>query len=129
MATVLDALAQHSDGAALVDLALKAGEELAAGGAILTEAEGMGGVGLRDVEEGSQLDEVDAVLSIVVVMIAGGPPNAAVAGRKLADRWSWWNVAGVAGQGSANEAFEAAFGEIGGHERLRIRWSRREQFP
>ena len=42
------------------------------------EAEGGGGIGLGGVEEGAELDEVDAVLAVVVVMVAGGPAYAAV---------------------------------------------------
>ena len=66
------------DGAAFGDLTLEAGEELAAGGAVFVEAEGGGGVGLGGVEEGVELDEVDAVLAVIVVMVAGGPADAAV---------------------------------------------------
>ena len=75
---VLDAVPEDIDGATLGDLALEAGEELAAGGAVLVEAEGGGGVGLGGVEEGAELDEVDAVLAVVVVVVAGGPVDAAV---------------------------------------------------
>ena len=82
---VLDAVAEDIDRAALRDLALETGEELAARGTVLVEAEGGGGVGLGGVEEGSELDEVDAVLAVVVVMVAGGPTDAAVAGGWFAD--------------------------------------------
>ena len=64
---VLDAVPEDVDRAALRDLALKAGEELAAGRAVLVEAEGGRGVGLGGVEEGAELDEVYAVLAVVVV--------------------------------------------------------------
>ena len=107
---VLDAVAEDGDGAAFGDLALEAGEELAAGGAVLVEAEGGGGVGLGGVEEGAELDEVDAVLAVVVVMVAGGPADAAVGGGGFADGAAGGGVAGVAGEGFADEAFEAAFG-------------------
>ena len=75
---VLDAVPKDIDGAAFGDLALEAGEALAAGGAVFVEAEGGGGVGLGGVEEGAELDEVDAVFAVVVVMVAGGPAYAAV---------------------------------------------------
>ena len=65
---VLDAVAEDFDGAAFGDLALEAGEELAAGGAVFVEAEGGGCVGLGGVEERAELDEVDAVLAVVVVV-------------------------------------------------------------
>ena len=83
---VLDAVAENIDGAALRDLALQAGEELATGGAVLVESESGGRVGLGGVEEGAQLDEIDAVLAVVVVMVAGGPADAAVAGGWFANR-------------------------------------------
>ena len=107
---VLHAVAEDGDGAVFGDLALEAGEELAAGGTVLVEAEGGGGVGLGGVEEGVELDEVDAVLAVVVVVVAGGPAYAAVSGGWLADGAAGRGVAGVAGEGLADEAFEAAFG-------------------
>ena len=112
---VPDSVAKHVDGAALVDLALETGEELAAGRAVLVETEGGGGVGFGGVEEGAELDEVDAVLAVVVVVVAGGPADAAVAGRRFADGAAGGGVAGVAGEGLADEAFEACFGGVGGH--------------
>ena len=112
---VPDAVAQDVDGAALGDLALQAGEELAAGGTVLVEAKGGGSVGLGCFEERLELDQVDAVLAVVVVMIAGGPADAAVAEGRFADGPARRGVARVAGQGLADEAFEAAFGQVGGH--------------
>ena len=107
---VLDAVAEDFDGAAFRNLALEAGEELAAGGAVFVEAEGGGCVGLGGVEERAELDEVDAVLAVVVVVVAGGPAYAAVGGGGFADGAAGRGVAGVACQGLADEAFEAAFG-------------------
>ena len=94
----------------LATLALEAGQELAAGGAVFVEAEGRGGVGLGGVEEGAKLDEVYAVLAVVVAVIAGGPAYAAVGAAGFADGAAGGGVAGVAGEGLADEAFEAAFG-------------------
>ena len=107
---VLDAVAKDFDGAAFGDLALEAGEELAAGGAVFVEAEGGGGAGLGGVEEGTELDEVDAVFAVVVVVVAGGPAYAAIGAGGFADGAAGGGVAGVAGEGLADEAFEAAFG-------------------
>ena len=107
---VLDAVAEDFDGAAFGDLALEAREELAAGGAGFVEAEGGGGVGLGGVEEGAELGEVDAVLAVVVVVVAGGPADAAVCAGGFADGAAGGGIAGVAGEGLADEAFEAAFG-------------------
>ena len=97
MGAVLDAVAEDVDGAAFGDLALEAGEELAAGGAVLVEAEGGGGVGLGREEEGAELDEVDAVLAVVVVVVAGRPAYAAVGAGGFADGAVCGRVAGVAG--------------------------------
>ena len=94
---VLDAVAEDIDRAALRDLALETGEELAAGGAVLVEAEGGCGVGLGGVEEGAELDEVDAVFAVVVAMVAGGPADAVVAGSWFADSLAGGGIAGVAG--------------------------------
>ena len=64
---VLDAAAQHVDGAALGDLSLQPGEELAPGGAVLGERQRFGGLGPGRAQEGRELGEVDAVLAVVVV--------------------------------------------------------------
>ena len=72
---VLDPVAQDVDRAALADLPLEAGEKLAAGWAVFVEADSGSGVRLGGVEEGAELDQVDAVLAVVVVMIAGDQPT------------------------------------------------------
>ena len=120
---VLDPVAQDIDGAALADLALEAGEKLAACGAVFVEADSGSGVRLGGVEEGAELDQVDAVLAVVVVMVAGGPADAAVRGRTFPDGAAGRGIARVAGQGLADEPFEAAFGEVGRHGWI----SRREE--
>ena len=51
---VLDAVAQHVDHAALADLALQAGEELAPRRAVLAEVERLGDLRLRGAQEGAQ---------------------------------------------------------------------------
>ena len=103
---VLDSVPEYVDGAALVDLALEAGEELAAGGAVLAEAESGGGVGSGGLEEGAELNEVDAVFAVIVVVVAGRPADAAVAGGRLADGATRWRLAWIAGQRLADQAFE-----------------------
>ena len=52
---------------------------------------------------------------VVVVVVAAGPADSAVAGRRLARGGTLRRVARMAGQGRADEAFEAAFGGVGGH--------------
>ena len=64
---VLDAVAQHVDGAAPGDLALQAGQELAPGRPVLVEGEGLGHLGLGLAQEGRELGQVQAVLAVVVL--------------------------------------------------------------
>ena len=64
---VLDAVAQHVDDAALADLALQAGEELAPRGAVVVEVEYLSDLWLRGPKESSQLDKVHAVFALVVI--------------------------------------------------------------
>ena len=114
-----DAVAEDVDGAALRDLALQAGKEPAAGGTVFGQSQGRGSFGLGGVQKGSKLDQVDAVFTVVVVVVAGRPPDATVAGGWFADSTSCRRVAGTAGQGLADEALEAALGSVGGHHRTR----------
>ena len=111
---VPDAVAEHVNGAPLGDLPLEAGQELVARRAVLLQTEGGGGVWLGGVEERVKLDQVNAILAVVVVMVAGGPA-AALAGGWLTDGGAGGGIARVAGERPANEAFQAAFGEIDGH--------------
>ena len=111
---VPDAVAQHVDGAALADLPLEPGQEPAARGAGLGQIEGLRCFGLGRVEKGGELSEIDAVFAVVVVEVAAGPTDSAVAGRGLARGGSRKGVAGMAGQGCADEALEAALGGVGG---------------
>ena len=48
---VLDAMPQDIDRAALADLALQAGQELASGGAICVQVECLGGSGLSSIRK------------------------------------------------------------------------------
>ena len=70
---VLDAVAQHVDDAALADLALQAGQELAPRRAVLVEVERLGRLGLGGLQEGAELRQVDAVLAVVVLGLAADP--------------------------------------------------------
>ena len=99
---VPDAVAQHVDGAALADLPLEPGQEAAAGGAGLGQVEGLGRFGLGGAQEGGELGQVDAVLAVVVVVVAARPADAAVVGRRFAYGGLWRRVAGIAGQGRAD---------------------------
>ncbi len=112
---MLDAVAEDIDSAALVDFALKPGKDLAAGRAVLVQTKGCSGVGLSGVKESLELDEVDAALAIVVVVVAGGPANGTVGCGWFAHGPVRGGIARIAGQSLADEAFEAAFGEVGGH--------------
>ena len=115
---VLDAVAQHVDGAALGDLPLQAGQELASRRAVLVQRQGFGDLRLGGVQEGGELDAIDAVLAVVVVGIAAAPADAAVGRARLCDPAVLRRVAGMAGQRRADEPFEAALGGVGGYRRL-----------
>ena len=66
-------------------------------------------------QEGGELDAIDAVLAVVVVGTAAGPAYAAVSGARLSDPALLRRIARMAGQGRADEAFESALGGVGGH--------------
>ena len=112
---VLEAVAQHFHDAALRDLALQSGEEAASSRAILGEVQRFGDAGLGRAEEGAELGEIHAVFALVVAGVAAGPADPAVAGGRLGDRVRGDRIAGMAGQGGADQAFEPALGGVGGH--------------
>ena len=115
MGPVPNAVAEDVDGAAFGDLALETGKEFAAGGTVFGETEGRGGLWLGGVQKGSKLDQIDAVLTIVVVVVAAGPADATVAGGWFSDGASSRRVTGIAGQSLADKVFEAAFGCVRRH--------------
>ena len=83
--SVPDAVAEDVDRAAFGDLALEASKEPAAVGTVFGQSQGRGGFGLGGVQKRSELDEVDAVLTVVVVVVASGPADATVASRWFAN--------------------------------------------
>ena len=103
---VLDAVAQHVDGATLGDLALEPGQKLAPRGAVLVQRRGLGDLRLGGVQEGGELDAIDAVLAVVVVGTAAGPADPAVSGPRLSNLALLGRIAGMAGQGRADEALK-----------------------
>ena len=113
---VADAVAQHVDGAALADLTLKPGQEAAARGTGLGQIERLRRFGLGRAQEGGELGQVDAVFAVVVVEVAAAPSGPGVGSGRLAHGGTRRRVAGMAGQRRADEALEAAFGDVGcGH--------------
>ena len=111
---MLESVAEDVDGSAFGDLALEAREELASDGGVGVDVEAGGGLRLGRVQEGGDLDEVDAVFSVVVAGVAAGPSGVVVDGA-FADCAAWQSVTGGAGECRADEAFESAFGDVGGH--------------
>ena len=116
MRAMLDAVAQNVDHAALADLALQAGEELATSRAVGVERQRFDERFLGSQEKAAQLHQVDAVLAVVVVRIAENPASAA----------SYWssglgrNVFGrkhvrTPGHGANDEFFEAFLARVGPH--------------
>ena len=66
-------------------------------------------------EERRELNQVDAVYPVVIVGIPATPAHAAVARCRLGHGTRRRRIARMPGQGLADEAFEAAFGGVGGH--------------
>ena len=113
---MVDAVAQHVDAAALGDCALESGQKFAPCWAVRGQPQRFRGFGLGRTQKGRELDQIDAVLAVVIVKVAVAPAHAAVAGGRFGHRTRCGRLAGMAGQRGADEAFEAAFGGIGdGH--------------
>ena len=121
MGAVPDAVAQHVDGAALGNLSLQPREKLAPRRSVLGERERFGRLGLGCAQEGRELGEVNAVLTVVVVRIAAGPAHAAVTGGRLRHGAARRGLAGMTAQCGADEAFEAALGRVGRHASISSR--------
>ena len=115
---VPEAVAQHVDGAALRDLALQPGEELAPRRTVLVQRQRLGRLRLGGLQECRELDPIDAELAVVVVGIAAAPARAAgVAGAGLDCLALLRRIAGMAGQRRADQPFEAALAGVGRHTR------------
>ena len=114
---VLEAPAEEVDGAALADLALQAGEELAAGGAILLKPQPLVGVGLGFPQESQQLREVDRELAVVLGGVAADPPGSSGlgGGLALAVHPLLGAITGISGQGDADQPLQAAFAGVSRH--------------
>ena len=115
MRPVPDAVAQHVDGATLGYLALEPGQELAPRWAVFGQSQRFGGFGLGSAQKGRELDQIDAVLAVVVVGVATALAHPAVVGWRLGHRTRHGWLAGMAGQCSADQPFEAAFAGISPH--------------
>ena len=98
-------MSQHVDGATLGDLALQAGEELAACRAVHLQRQRLRRLRLGGTQEGCELDQIDAVLSVVVVWVPTAPAAATVALGRLAHGAFLRRVAGVSSQGGADQPF------------------------
>ena len=77
---MLDAIAQHVDCPSPRDLPLQPRQEFAASRAVLGQVQQFGGDGLSRVEEGGDLGEIEAVLSVIVLRVSAYPAGA-VGGR------------------------------------------------
>ena len=112
---VLDAVAQHVDGAAFGNLALEPGQELAPRRAVLGQTQRVRRLGLGRAQKGAELDHIDAVLAVVIVGVAPAPAHPAVIRRWFGCGTGLGRLAGMAGQCGADQAFETVFGGVGGH--------------
>ena len=93
---MLDAIAQHIDGAAPVNLALQTREELAPGRAIRSQVERLGHIGLSGPQKQRELRQIYAVFAVVSSRVAADPAGA-VGGRTLVGL-AGWRSAGIAGR-------------------------------
>ena len=66
------------DGAAFGYLALQPRQEASPGRAVLIQCQRVYGFGLGGMQEGAELDDVDAVFAVVVMRVAAAPTHAAV---------------------------------------------------
>ena len=112
---VLDTVAQHLDRAPLGNLALPPRQELAPSRTVLLQRQRLGRLRLGVAQEVGKLDEVDAPLAVVIEVAAAVPAHPAVAGRRFGHGVRRWWLAGMAGEGGADEAFEPALGGVRGH--------------
>ena len=119
MRAVLDPVAQDVDGPALGDLPLQAGQELLPRRAVLAEGQQLGDVRLGRGEECGELDEVHAVLAVVVARVAAYPAHA-VAGRPLARCAPLRRIAISARHRRADEALQPPLAGVGGHAVTRL---------
>ena len=114
---VLDSLAEHVDHAAFSDLTLEAGQELPAARAIVFQVQPLEGIRLRFNDENEKLRQIDRVLAVVVVGRAADPASPTRGGGGFAFQpcLCYCDIAGTAGQGGADQPFEAAFAGVGRH--------------
>ena len=115
MCPVPDAVAQHVDGATLVNLTLQPGQELAPRWTVLGQPQRFRNLRLGGSQEGGELNQVQAVLAVVVMEASAAPAHAAVARRRYRRGPRHERLAGMPGQRRTDEAFEPPFGGVGGH--------------
>jgi hypothetical protein len=112
--SVLHAVAEHVDHAALADLALQAVEELATRRTVVVEAQSVGSLDLRRPQEGVELGEINRRLAEVVAGVAEDP-LAAVRRTGLMRVASRRRRRGLAGHPRDDQALEALLARLGGH--------------
>ena len=110
---VLDAAAQHVDGAALGDFVLQPGQEAQPHGTVLPQLERLGRRRLCVPQKGGELHQVYAVLAVVVVEVARAPTRRAVPGLRLADGPLRRRVARLPGQPDADQPLQPPLRSIG----------------
>jgi len=119
---VLDPFTQHVDHAALADLALQASQKLAACRPIGPEAQRLDERLLRREKETAELNEVDAVLAVVLRGVTKDPAGATGdRGRGLCRDVLRREHVRAPGHGADDEFLEAFLAGIGGHQELPIK--------
>ena len=111
---------QDVDGAAPGYFTLQPCQELLPGRSVFVKGKGGNGVGLGFAQERGELHQINAILAVVIVVIASTPADAAVARRRLADSSRSGRLARVSRQRGADKAFQSCFSRVGSH--LLLEW-------
>ena len=112
---VADTVAQHVDGAALADFALYSCEKLASNRTVLEESQRLTRLWLSSPKESGQLDQIEAMVAVVVEPTSGAPTHPAIGTVCFPDGVRLRRFAWIARQCDANQPFETLFACVGGH--------------
>ena len=88
--------------------------------AVLARRQRLGRLRLGVAQEGGELDEINAPLAVVVEATAAAPARPAVAGRRFGHGVRGRRLAGMAGEGRADEAFEPALRRVRGSHSVQV---------
>ena len=108
-------VAQHVDGTPLADLALESCEKPTPKRTVLGESQGLRCLRLGIPNECGQLDQIEAMVAVVVQPAPGAPSDPSIGAVLIPDGVRLRRFAWVAGQGDADQPFETLFARVRGH--------------